>query len=117
MARRCSRSASCSGPIRVLVLEPRLGAAPAVAAEALPMLAAMLLLAPPIARAQGVPPETRPRLAMGLFALGPVLTAEMVLALGLGRFGEWIAAFATPAGHGRARPAGGTRGLMPLLRR
>ena len=86
------------GPIRVLVLEPLLAPAMAVAVEALPMLAAMLLLAPPIARAQGVAPEARPRLAMGLSALGPVLTAEVLLALGLGRFGEWIAAFATPAG-------------------
>lgn len=104
------------GPIRVLVLEPLLLPALAVAAEAVPMLAAMLLLAPPIARAQRVSPEALPRLAMGLFALGPVLTAEIVLALGLGRFGEWIAAFATPAGLiGLALLAALV--LVPLLRR
>ncbi|MBP0462474.1 hypothetical protein J5Y09_00995 [Roseomonas sp. PWR1] len=86
------------GPLRVLVLEPALGAALAVAAEAVPMLVAMLLIAPRVARAQGVVPQPGPRLAMGLVALAPVLTAEVVMALGLGRFGEWIAAFATPAG-------------------
>ncbi len=104
------------GPIRVLVLEPRLGGAAAVAVEALPMLAAMLLLAPRIARAQGVAPEPGPRLAMGLTALAPVLTAEVVMALGLGRFGDWIAAFATPAGLvGLGLLA--ALAVVPLLRR
>lgn len=104
------------GPIRVLVLEPRLGGAGAVALETLPMLAAMLLLAPRIARAQGVAADARPRLAMGLYALGPVLTAEVLMALGLGRFGEWIAAFATPAGLiGLALLVALV--LVPLLRR
>jgi hypothetical protein len=104
------------GPLRVLVLEPALGAAPAVAAEAVPMLAAMLLIAPRVARAQGVGPEARRRLAMGFSALAPVLTADMVLALGLGRFGEWIAAFATPAGLiGLGLLAALV--LVPLLRR
>lgn len=104
------------GPLRVLVLEPLLLPALAVAVEAVPMLAAMLLLAPRIAGAQGVAAEARPRLAMGLFALGPVLTAEVVLALGLGRFGEWIAALATPAGLiGLGLLAALV--LMPLLRR
>ncbi|WP_198375471.1 hypothetical protein [Neoroseomonas rubea] len=104
------------GPLRVLVLEPALGAALAVAAEAVPMLAAMLLIAPRIARAQGVAPGARPRLAMGLFALAPVLTAEVAMALGLGRLGEWIAAFATPAGLiGLALLAALV--VVPLLRR
>lgn len=68
------------GPIRMLILEPRLGPAGAVAVEAVPMLAAMVVLAPWVARLFGVPPAWRPRLLMGLTGLALTVLAETALA-------------------------------------
>ena len=104
------------GPLRVLVLEPRLGVTGATAVEAVPMLLALALLAPRIARAQGVPPATAARLRMGRWALALVLLLDVVGALALGGLGAWIGGLATPAGLiGLALLA--ALALMPLLRR
>jgi len=104
------------GPVRVLVLEPRFGPLGAVAIEAVPMLSALALLAPRIARAHGLGGGAAGRLAMGLMALGLVVVSEVALSLALGRFGAWVAGFATPAGLiGLALLA--ALALMPLLRR
>lgn len=104
------------GLVRVLVLEPLVSPLPAVAIEAAPLLVALVLLVRPIARAQGVGPETAERAAMGLSAAGLVLALDVVLSLALGRFGDWVAGFATPAGLlGLALLA--ALALLPLLRR
>jgi len=69
------------GPIRVLLLEPRLGAAGAVLLEALPMLAAMFLAARwSLRRAPGASPA-----ATGLAALAGLLVLETLLAAALAR--------------------------------
>jgi hypothetical protein len=67
------------GPLRELVLAPRLGAAGAVAVEAVPMVAAMALLAPWIARRLRVPPTAGARLGMGLLGLLLLVLAETAL--------------------------------------
>jgi hypothetical protein len=66
---------------RIMLLEPRFGAAIAVGIEAVPMVAAMLVVAPWAARAGGVPPRPAPRLVMGLTALLLLLAAETALDL------------------------------------
>jgi hypothetical protein len=106
------------GPIRIFLLEPRLGAAGAVAVEAVPMLAGMVLLAPWVARLFDLPPTPRARLAMGGVGLVLLLLAETALdALLRGRGpGFWLE---------RAETADGliylallaAFALMPLLRR
>ena len=104
------------GPLRVLLLEPWLGALSAVLAEAVPLLAAMAVLAPWIARSQGVAAAPGARLAMGLWGLVPLLLSEAVLALVLVGLDRWIAGFATaPGAVGLALLA--AFALMPLLRR
>lgn len=104
------------GPLRVLVLEPRLGPLGAVAVEAVPMLLALALLAPWIARGHGLGDDRSVRLRMGLWALALVLVLEVLLSIVLGRLGAWVAGFATAAGLvGLALL--GALALMPLLRR
>jgi hypothetical protein len=106
------------GPIRMLVLEPALGPAGAVAVEAVPMLAAMALLAPRIARLFEVPAEPRPRLLMGLTGLALTVAAETALvALLRGRgLGFWQERVATPEGWIYLGLLAAFA-LMPLLRR
>ncbi len=67
------------GPVRVLLLEPRIGAAGAVLVEAVPMIAAMTVAAPWAARRFGVAPAIGPRLGMGLAALVLLMLAETIL--------------------------------------
>jgi len=86
------------GPLRVLVLEPRLGALGAVALEAVPMLAALALLAPRIARGHGLGAARPALLRMGGWALVLVLLLDVLGASLLGGLGAWVAGLATPAG-------------------
>jgi hypothetical protein len=104
------------GPLRILVMEPLVGPALAVLAEAVPMVAAMYVVAPWAARLGGTPPDAAPRLIMGLVALALLVLAETVAAaLLFGRM-DWGA---------RLRTTEGLIGyglmllytLMPLLRR
>lgn len=67
------------GPIRILLLEPRLGMAGAVAVEAVPMLLAMSLLAPRVARLCAVPAGLSARLAMGGIGLALLVLAETLM--------------------------------------
>jgi hypothetical protein len=85
-------------PLRILVLEPRIGALAAVLVEAVPLLLAMALLAPWAARRQRVAPGRRARAAMGAVGVAVLLACESALALARGGLAAWIAGFATPAG-------------------
>lgn len=67
------------GPIRILLLEPQLGATGAVLVEAVPMTAAMILLAPWLARLFAVPPTPGARLGMGGIGLVLLLVADTLL--------------------------------------
>jgi hypothetical protein len=67
------------GFIRTLFLEPWLGAAVAVAVEAVPMIAAMIVVAPWAARVFDLSPEVPARLGMGAVALALLLLAETAL--------------------------------------
>jgi len=88
------------GPIRVLVLEPRVGPALAVAIEVPLLLAAMAWSARWITRRIGLAPTVRELLAMGLGAL--MLQQMADLALGIALRGltplDQLRNFATPAG-------------------
>ncbi len=106
------------GPIRVLILEPRLGPAAAVAVEAVPMLAGMAFLAPRIARRFAVPPGWRSHLLMGLIGIALTIAAETALAALLrGRGpGFWAEQARTPEGWIYLALLAAFA-LMPLLRR
>ncbi|WP_237215379.1 hypothetical protein [Falsiroseomonas oryziterrae] len=67
------------GPVRILVLEPRLGPTGAVLVEAVPMVAAMTLLAPWVARLFDVAPTAAARLGMGAVGLILLLMADTLL--------------------------------------
>jgi hypothetical protein len=67
------------GPLRILLLEPWLGATGAVLVEAVPMIVAMLLVAPWVARLFGVPPSAAARLGMGAVGLVLLLAADTLL--------------------------------------
>lgn len=67
------------GPIRIFLLEPRLGATGAVLVEAVPMIALMWVLAPWVARLFAVPPTPRARLAMGGIGLLLLVIADTLL--------------------------------------
>lgn len=88
------------GPIRVLLLEPRLGPTQAVLIEAVPMTAAMMLLAPRIARRLAVPPTAGARLAMGGIGLVLLVLAETAFGAILRGAGPeaWIERIRTPDG-------------------
>ncbi|MGG5810127.1 hypothetical protein [Falsiroseomonas sp. CW058] len=106
------------GPVRILLLEPRLGPTLAVLVEAVPMTAAMVLLAPWVARLFGVPPAPGPRLLMGAVGLVLLVLAETLLGMLLfGRGpGFWLERPRSPDG----RIYLGLLALfflMPLLRR
>jgi hypothetical protein len=104
------------GPVRILVLEPRLGPVGAILLEAIPMLAAMVLVAPWAARLLEVPPLPVPRLAMGVAGLILLVLAETALdALLRGRV-LWAERIATTDGRiGLLLLL--AFALMPLLRR
>ena len=104
------------GTIRTLVLEPWLGAAGAVAVEAVPMLAAMWVAAPWAARLFALPADLAPRLGMGAVALALLVLAETGLdALLRGRvlWGERLHSLAGWIGLALML----AYALMPLLRR
>jgi hypothetical protein len=88
------------GPIRVTLLEPRLGPTLAVLIEAVPMIAAMILLAPRIARRLAVPRTADARLVMGGIGLLLLVLAETTLdALLRGRGPDlWVERTRTPDG-------------------
>ena len=106
------------GPVRILLLEPRLGATGAVLVEAVPMLAAMWWLAPRVARLFAVPPDIGARLLMGGAGLALLVAAETVLAALLrGRGpGFWLERPRTPDGLVYLGLLA-VFFLMPLLRR
>jgi hypothetical protein len=106
------------GPLRILLLEPRLGATGAVLVEAVPMLLAMVLLAPWVARLFAVPPRPAARLAMGGAGLLLLVLAETLLgALILGRTPAfWVTRATTPDGQIYLALLAAFA-LMPLLRR
>ncbi|MGE0481054.1 MAG: hypothetical protein AB7Q17_11340 [Phycisphaerae bacterium] len=88
------------GPLRELVLRPRVGATAAVLIEAPVMIACIALLAPRIATRMLRPPATAARVAMGAAALALLLAAEVGLSFLLrGQTpAEYVARFATPDG-------------------
>ncbi|MGG5819007.1 hypothetical protein [Falsiroseomonas sp. HW251] len=104
------------GVVRTLLLEPWLGAAWAVAAEGVPMVAAMAVAAPWAARLFDMSPDLLPRLGMGLVALALLVLAETALdALLRGRV-LWAERFQTTAGLiGLALQV--IFAAMPLIRR
>ena len=71
------------GPIRILVLEPRLGVRAAELLEIPVMIGVTLLAARWVTARLAVPTATGPRLGMGLLAAGLLLAAEFTLVLRL----------------------------------
>lgn len=88
------------GPVRVLLLEPRLGPALAVALEVPILVLAMIVAARRVPARMGLPQTTGNLVAMGLGAL--VLQQLADLAVGIGLRGmtaaDHLRHFATPAG-------------------
>ena len=104
--------------LRVLVLEPRLGATVAVLVELPAMLAVSWLVCGWTVRRFAVPARWRPRVIMGAVALILLLGAETVL--GLAAFGrtvaEQLASYRSfPGAAGLAAQL--AFALMPLVRR
>lgn len=71
------------GPIRILLLEPRLGVRAAELLEIPVMTGVTLLAARWVTRRLAVPPATGPRLGMGLLAAGLLVVAEFTFVLRL----------------------------------
>lgn len=88
------------GTIRVLLIEPRLGALGAVLLETPFILAASWFLCRSWIGRFNVPPSLSSRLVMGVFAFGLLLAAEILLGFyGFGRpLADQIAAWGTPPG-------------------
>ncbi len=88
------------GPIRVLVLEPRLGALWATACEAPFLLAAMVIAARWAPRAARLEKSLAPLALMGLLALAPQQLADFAVGIGLRGLSvsQQLAHFATPQG-------------------
>ena len=88
------------GPIRVLWLEPWLGATMAVLFEVPFLLLAMILAARWVPRRVGLAPGYLNLVAMGVVALALQQSADAAVAIGLRGItpSEQIAYFATPAG-------------------
>lgn len=88
------------GPLRELVVAPRLGPMPALMLEAPLMLAACALAARWTARRFAVPTQIGPRAVMGLAALAVLLAAELAGSMALRGLspGAWLARAATPQG-------------------
>jgi len=105
------------GAVRVLLLEPRIGALGAVACELPVMLAASWLLARRLTRPPALAPA-RARLAMGALAFALLIGAEFALGVwGFGRSpAQWLGALGSPPGAlGLAGQV--LFGLMPLIAR
>jgi hypothetical protein len=87
------------GTLRVLWLEPRLGATASVAAELPLMLAISWFAAGAVLRRWPVP-EVRGRIAAGALALALLLFAEATLVAGLQgeSLADWAAGLASPPG-------------------
>lgn len=88
------------GPIRVLWLEPRVGEAVAVTAEAPLMLAATVLAARFVTGRPTAPAGVPGRAALGLVGFALLMAAEVVMSLALRglTFGQWFDRFATVPG-------------------
>src|SRR5512140_2503902 len=88
------------GPIRVLWLEPKLGAALATLCEAPFLLLVMVLAAWWVPRKTALPLETWALVVMGVGALLLQQLADFAVGLGLERLTlrEQLASLATPAG-------------------
>ncbi len=88
------------GPIRVLVLEPRLGAVAAVLIEAPLLLAVIVVAARVVPRLLGVPPRLGPLLSVGFGALALQQIADVTVGYALRGLGlkEQLARLATPEG-------------------
>jgi len=88
------------GPIRVLVVEPRLGAFAAVLLEAPLLLAAIVVAARFVPRLAGVPPRPGPLLGVGFGALALQQIADISVGYALRGLGltEQLARLATPEG-------------------
>lgn len=88
------------GPLRELVIVPRLGRFAGVVMEAPLMLAASLVAARWIVRRLAVPRALDTRLAMGGVAFALLMAAELLGARWLRglSFAEYLARFGTPAG-------------------
>lgn len=71
------------GPVRELVLAPRIGRDAALLVEAPLMLAVIVLAARFVVRRLAVPPATGQRLRMGLSALALLLATELTLGVTL----------------------------------
>jgi hypothetical protein len=71
------------GPIRILLIEPRVGVRAAELLEIPVMIGVTLLAARWVTARLAVPPATGPRLGMGLLAAGLLLVAEFTLVLSL----------------------------------
>jgi hypothetical protein len=82
------------GPVRIFLLEPRLGPTGAVLAEAVPMLAAMRAVAPWAARLFALPARASARLGMGAVGLALLLLADTLLGWLL--FGRGVEALLDP---------------------
>ena len=106
------------GTLRVLLIEPRLGALVAVLAETPFMLAASWIFCRLWIRRFKVAAAARARLVMGASAFCFLLAAEMLLGrYGWGRpVGDILAAYATPAGAA-GLAAQVLFGLFPLVQR
>lgn len=88
------------GPVRELVLKPKIGSTAALLVEAPVMLAAMLYLAGRIVNWLAVPPRVADRIAMGLIALALLLVAEAALSFLMRGMtpAEWLVHFASVEG-------------------
>lgn len=67
------------GPVRIVLLEPRLGPTGAVLVEAVPMILAMRAVAPWAARLHALPATPAARLGMGAIGLALLLLADTLL--------------------------------------
>jgi hypothetical protein len=86
------------GPLRELVLAPRLGTTAAAAIEAVPMLLGMAILAPLIAGRLAVPPALPARLGMGAAGLLLLILAESALDVLVRGQTLWLERMRSPAG-------------------
>lgn len=88
------------GPLRVLALEPHIGAVAAVAIETPFLLVAIFFAARWTVKRFAIPPVTSSRLAMGVLALALQQGADILVALGLRNMTvlDHIEAFRTPQG-------------------
>ncbi len=104
------------GPIRVLLIAPRIGALGAVLIEAPIMAAAAAAAARWVVRRLGVPAAFRARASMSAVALLLLLAGEFAFAAPLRgqSLGQYASGFSTPAGY-VSLALFALFGAMPLL--